>query len=329
MPEQKEDISLQEAKKCADTIEKIKAEVKKVVVGQEKIVDSLIKGLLCEGHVLLEGVPGVAKTLMVRALAAASGCDAKRIQFTVDLLPTDIVGLTSFTKEGKFETIKGPIFTNFLLADEINRSPPKTQSALLEAMQEKIVTIGKETFSLSNPFFVMATENPLESSGVYFLPEAQIDRFLFKVIVGYPKKDEEQRIMRQNMTLRLFEDYGLKAITNPQQLIQMQEITKRVYTGPDIEKYIVDIVGLTRQKEGYEEAKYVEWGGSPRATIGIFIASKAHALISGRKFVTPDDVKSVVHDVLRHRIILNYAAQAEGITSDYIIDKILEIVPAP
>lgn len=329
MADIKEDISLQEAKKCSDIIKKIRLEVRKVLVGQERIVDALIKGLLCDGHILVEGVPGVAKTLAVRALAEALGCESKRIQFTVDLLPTDILGLTSYTPGKGFETIKGPVFTNFLLADEINRSPPKTQSALLEAMQEKIVTIGKETYSLPRPFFVMATENPLEVSGVYFLPEAQIDRFLFKIIMGYPRKDEEQRVMRQNMTLRPFEDFGLKPVANPEYLIAMQEVTRRVYTSPEIEKYIVDIVHLTREKEGYEEAKYVEWGGSPRATIGLFIASKSQALISGRKFVVPDDVKKVAADVLRHRMILNYAAQAEGINSDFIISKILELVPAP
>ncbi len=329
MAEVKEDITVQEARKCADTITRIKAEVRKILVGQEKIVDGLIKGLLCDGHILVEGVPGVAKTLAVRALAETLGLESKRIQFTVDLLPSDILGLTSFTPGRGFETIKGPIFTNFLLADEINRSPPKTQSALLEGMQEKIVTIGKETFPLPKPFFVMATENPLEVSGVYFLPEAQIDRFLFKVLMGYPQKDEEQRIMRQNMTLRSFEDFGLKPVASPERLIEMQEITKRVYTSPEIERYIVEIVQMTRQKEGYAEAKYVEWGGSPRASIGIFIASKAQALISGRKFVVPDDVKKVAPDVLRHRMILNYAAQAEGISQDYIINKILELVAAP
>ena len=329
MAEIKEEINVQDAKKCADMVGKIKQEVGKVVVGQDVIVDGLIKGLLCDGHVLLEGVPGVAKTLMVRALAAASGCDSKRVQFTVDLLPTDILGLTSFTPGKGFDTIKGPIFTNFLLADEINRSPPKTQSALLEAMQEKMVTIGKQTYPLPKPFFVMATENPLETSGVYFLPEAQIDRFLFKILVGYPGKEEEERIMRQNMTLRAFEDYNLKSVCSPEKLLEMQSITKRVFTSPEIGKYIVDIVHLSREKEGYEEAKYVEWGGSPRATIGLFIAAKAQALISGRKFVVPDDVKKVAYDVLRHRMILNYAAQAEGITSDHIISKILEIVEAP
>lgn len=329
MIEIKEDISVQEARKCSDTINKIKAEVKKVLVGQEKIVDGLIKGLLCDGHILVEGVPGVAKTLAVRALAEAIGMESRRIQFTVDLLPSDILGLTSFTPGKGFETIKGPVFTNFLLADEINRSPPKTQSALLEAMQEKIVTIGKETYPLPKPFFVMATENPLEVSGVYFLPEAQIDRFLFKILMGYPNKEEEQRIMRQNMTLRPFEDFGLKPIVSPERLIEMQNITKRVYTSQEIEKYIVDIVHMTRQKEGYAEAKYVEWGGSPRASIGLFIASKSQALISGRKFVTPDDVKKVAYDILRHRMILNYAAQAEGISQDYIISKILELVNAP
>ncbi len=329
MPEIKEDISTQETKKCSDTIAKIKGEVKKVLVGQEKIVDGLIKGLLCDGHILVEGVPGVAKTLAVRALAEAIGCESKRVQFTVDLLPTDIVGLTSFTPGKGFETVKGPIFTNFLLADEINRSPPKTQSALLEAMGEKMVTIGKETYQLPKPFFVMATENPLEVSGVYFLPEAQIDRFLFKIVMGYPNKDEEQRVIRQNMTLRPFEDFGLKPIATPEKLIEMQGITKKVYTSPEIERYIVDIVHMTRQREGYEEAKYVEWGGSPRASIGLFIASKAQALISGRKFVVPDDVKKVAYDVLRHRMILNYAAQAEGVSADHIISKVLEMVAAP
>jgi MoxR-like ATPase len=314
--------SMAKVQKVHDVIASMRKEVSKAIVGQEEIVDSLIRALLCDGHVLLEGVPGVAKTLAIKTLAVVSGCESKRVQFTVDLLPTDITGITSYTPGKGFETIKGPIFANFLIADEINRSPPKTQSALIEGMQEKQVTIGKETFKLPSPFFVMATENPLEQSGVYTLPEAQVDRFLFKVIMGYPEYEEEEKIIEDNMTLMDFADFGIKAITNPTGIKQMQELTKDIYLSKKIKKYILDIVTKTRTKD-FEHGELIEWGGSPRAGIALFIAAKAKALMSGRNYVIPSDVKAVSHEILRHRIILSYRARAEKVDSDKIINQIL------
>lgn len=322
-------VTKEEAEECAEKIRKIKQEIGKVVTGNKKVIDCLIKALLCDGHVLVEGVPGIAKTLTIMALAASTGCDMKRIQFTVDLLPSDIIGITTYTPSKGFETIKGPIFANFVIADEINRSPPKTQSALIEAMQEKRVTIGKETHLLPTPFFVMATQNPLEVAGVYVLPEAQIDRFLFKILTGYPNREEEKVIMEKNITLKKIEDFNLKPVVSPEEILKMQSIVKKVYLSEDIKEYIVRIVEMTRAKKGSEILKYVDWGASPRASIGLFIASKAQALLNGRNYVKPQDVKDVAHEVLRHRIILKYVAQAEGITSDDIITRILNKVEIP
>lgn len=303
-------------------ISNMKKEVAKAVVGQDKIIDSLIRALICDGHVLLEGVPGIAKTLAIKTLSVVSGCNSKRIQFTVDLLPTDIVGITSYTPEKGFETIKGPIFANFVIADEINRSPSKTQSALIEAMQERQVTLGKETYPLPNPFFVMANQNPLEQSGVYTLPEAQIDRFLFKIIMDYPEYDHESKIMEENITLKKFEDFNLKPIINPSEIIRMQHLAKEIFLGDKIKNYILDIVNKTRTRD-FKHGDLIEWGGSPRASIALYIASKARALMQGRSYVIPSDVKDVAHEVLRHRIILSYRARAEKVTSDVIIDEIL------
>ena len=316
---------INEIVKYSKTIFEMKKEIAKVISGQEKIVDSLIMALLCDGHVLLEGVPGIAKTLVVKTLAIVSGCSVKRIQFTVDLLPTDITGITTYTPGKGFEIVKGPIFANFIIADEINRSPSKTQSALIEAMQETQVTIGKETFKLPLPFFVMATQNPLEQSGVYTLPEAQIDRFLFKVIMGYPEYNEEGRIMVENITLKKFEDFGIEAVTSTEEIVKMQKLAKKVYLDEKIKKYILDIVKKTRIKD-FKDGQYIEWGCSPRASIALYIASKARALMLGRNYVLPSDVRDVAHEVLRHRIILTYRARAEGVDSDKIIDEILEIV---
>ena len=238
-----------EVKEINRTILALKKEVAKVVVGQDEVIDAFICALLCDGHVLLEGVPGIAKTLIVKTLAQASGCSSNRIQFTVDLLPSDIVGITTYTPQKGFETIKGPVFSNFIVADEINRSPPKTQSAMIEAMQEKQVTIGKETFKLPVPFFVMANNNPLEVSGVYTLPEAQIDRFLFKLVIEYPKHDEEKIIMEDNTTLKKFETFGIKPILSPGKIIQMQKLTKEIYVDDRIKDYILKIVEKTRKKD--------------------------------------------------------------------------------
>jgi len=321
----KADIS--EVKKTAETISKMKKEIGKVFYGHEKIVDSLARALLCNGHVLLEGIPGIAKTLVIKSLSKVSGCTSKRIQFTVDLLPTDITGLTIYDPKKGFEIVKGPIFANFVIADEINRAPPKTQSALIEAMQEKQVTIGKTTFHLPNPFFVMATENPLETEGVYVLPEAQIDRFIFKLIFGYPESKHEIRLMEENATFKKFEEIDLKIITSPEKILEMQKLTHKIYIDEKVKKYILDIVKMTRSKN-FQYGQYIDLGASPRASIALFIASKSEAIIKGRNFVIPDDVKNIVHDVLRHRIILNYRAQAEGIDTDKIITHIIENIPS-
>lgn len=323
-----ERVSEKEVRKYADLILKFRKEVTKAVVGQEEVVKVFSCALLCDGHVLLEGVPGIAKTLIVKTLASASGCDSKRIQFTVDLLPSDIIGTTTYSPEKGFEVSKGPIFSNYIIADEINRSPPKTQSAMIESMQEKQVTIGKETFPLPIPFFVMANQNPLENSGVFDLPEAQIDRFLFKALIGYPEKNEEKEIMSSNMTLKKFDDFDIKPILTPELIIEMQNKVKYVYLNDSVKEYIIDIVQKTRQKD-FGHSKYIEWGCSPRASIALFIASKAWAFMSGRNYVIPKDVRDICHIVLRHRIILNYSAKAEKVDSDKIIDEILKIVGAP
>ncbi|MFA7707408.1 MAG: MoxR family ATPase [Candidatus Pacearchaeota archaeon] len=318
-------ISTIDIKNSAEKIQNLRTEVGKVLVGQQEIVDGLIRGLLCNSHVLVEGVPGIAKTLAIRSLAAASGCSVKRVQFTVDMLPTDIIGVTTYTPGKGFEVIKGPIFANFLIADEINRAPPKTQSALIEGMQEKQVTIGRDTFPLPNPFFVMATENPIENSGVYPLPEAQIDRFLFKLIMDYPESEEEKKIMDTNMTIKKFEEYDLKPVVNPKEIIKMQDIVKRVYLDENIKDYILSIVRKTRQRD-FENAKYIAYGCSPRASIGLFIASKANALMNGRDYVLPEDVRKIAPEVLRHRLILSYKASIQKISSDLIVKEILDSI---
>jgi len=306
----------------------IENEMSKIIVGQKEIIRGIMRAVICDGHVLVEGVPGVAKTLIVKSMAKILGCEMKRIQFTVDLLPTDITGIMTYTPKKGFEVLKGPVFTNFVLADEINRSPPKTQSALLEAMEEGNVTIARDTHALPSPFFVMATENPLEVSGVYSLPEAQVDRFLFKLLIDYPTYEDEKKILDQNTTMKRFEEYALRSILSPNKIIELQKKVKSVYTSPAIEEYIVKIVGETRDKD-FEMANYVSYGASPRASIAIHLASKAEALMNGRDYVSPEDVKNVAYPVLRHRIILNYEAEAEKISTDSVIKHILSKVNAP
>lgn len=304
-------------------IEKIKTETSKIVIGQTEIIEHLLRAILCNGHILIEGVPGTAKTLIVKAIATITGCDMKRVQFTVDLLPGDILGINNFnpnTKEFTFK--KGPIFTNFLIADEINRSPPKTQSALLQAMQEKEVSSGNKIFNISEPFFVMATQNPIEQSGVYNLPEAEIDRFIFKINMGYPKFEEEMIILDTNVSLNSFEKFKLKEVVSKKEILNLQEVVKKVFSSKEIKKHIVKIIELTRDKDK-EYSKYINLGSSPRGSIALHVASKAQALMKGRDYVLPEDVIAVAKPVLRHRIILNYRAEAEGITPDKIIDEIL------
>jgi len=322
---------LEKIKGFQKDLDKSRKEIAKMVVGQDRVVNGFLRALLCGGHVLVEGIPGIAKTLIVRSLAKICGCDFSRIQFTADLLPTDIIGITTYEKEKGFYIVKGPIFSNFILADEINRAPPKVQSALLEAMQERQVTIGKETFQMEEPFIVLATQNPIESLGTYPLPEAQIDRFIFKLYIRYPSLEEEQKILTQNMTLKHFEDYDLQVILSQKKLVELAKHVHKIYVDKKIERYIVEIVDATRHPDKYnlKLGKYIEWGSSPRGSISLYIAAKAEALMSGQIFVTPQHVKEIAHDVLRHRLILNYEGQSENISSDDTISEILSKVPVP
>ncbi|MBR9690931.1 MoxR family ATPase [Candidatus Woesearchaeota archaeon] len=309
--------------------EAIRKEMSQIVVGQKDVVNTMILALICNGHCLVEGVPGIGKTLTIRALSKIMGCDFSRIQFTPDLLPSDIIGITAYDEKKGFYTVKGPIFANFILADEINRAPPKVQSALLEGMQERQVTIGKETFAIQRPFFVMSTQNPLENLGTYTLPEAQVDRFLFKIKMGYPNIDEEADILRKNMTIYHFDEFKIRPLLDAQKIINLQEFVKKVYLDKKVEDYIVRIVDCTRnpKKYGVKLGQYIQYGASPRGTIALYISSKAMALLNGRPYVTPHDVKEVAHITLRHRLILNYEGQAEEIDVDNIIDEILSSVP--
>lgn len=300
------------------------------IVGQKHLVDSLLVALLCNGHVLLEGVPGLAKTLAIKTLATLIDAKYSRIQFTPDLLPADLIGTMIYSvRNEKFEIKKGPVFANFVLADEINRAPAKVQSALLEAMQERQVTIGDTTFPLPKPFLVMATQNPIEQEGTYPLPEAQMDRFLIKVVIGYPTKDEEKKIIRQNI---MGEQEPVRPLLRPEEILEAQKIVRMIYIDGKIEDYIVDIVFATRdpEKYGMENLKGIlEFGASPRASISLAQASRAYAFLRGRGYVIPEDVRAVCHDVLRHRIGLSYEAEANNITADDVITDILDAVKVP
>ncbi len=300
------------------------------IVGQKHLVDSLLIALLCNGHVLLEGVPGLAKTLAIKTLATLVEGQFSRIQFTPDLLPADIVGTLIYSiKKETFEVKKGPIFANFVLADEINRAPAKVQSALLEAMQERQVTIGDETFPMDSPFLVMATQNPIEQEGTYPLPEAQTDRFLLKVVIGYPNKEEEKAIIRQNIKGALA---PIVPVVSPADITDVQKIVQKIYIDEKIENYIVDIVFATREpaKVGLEDLQsIIEYGASPRASISLAMASRAYAFLQGRGYVIPEDVRAVCHDVMRHRIGLSYEAEANNITADEVITDILDKVEVP
>lgn len=312
-------------------IDKLRDEVGKVIVGQHYMLDRLLIGLLTNGHILLEGVPGLAKTLTIKSLAQAVHAKFSRIQFTPDLLPADVIGTMIYNQQkNEFIVRKGPIFANFVLADEINRSPAKVQSALLEAMQERQVTIGEQTFPLDQPFLVLATQNPLEQEGTYPLPEAQQDRFLMKVVVGYPTKTEEQQILRQNVQGAV--PPTIKQVVSVQEVIQAKDIVREVYMDEKIENYILDIVFATRTPEKYKLDKLkllIGYGGSPRATINLALASKAHAFLNKRGYVIPEDVRSICKDVLRHRIGLTYEAEAENIKTEDVVDDILKVIPVP
>ena len=311
-------------------IDILSMEMNKVIVGQKHMVERLLIGLLGGGHILLEGVPGLAKTLAINTLAKAVHGDFSRIQFTPDLLPADVVGTMIYNmKDNDFSIKKGPIFANFVLADEINRAPAKVQSALLEAMQEKQVTIGDETFTLDKPFLVMATQNPIEQEGTYPLPEAQVDRFMLKTVIKYPQLAEEQLIVRQNLRGG-FEE--VNQVVSLDQILKAQKSVREVYMDEKIEKYILDIIFATRTPENYNLADLnplISFGSSPRGSINLAIASKCYAFIKRRGYVIPEDVRAVVHDVLRHRIGITYEAEAENITSEDIINKIVNEIEVP
>ncbi len=312
-------------------IDKIKDQLSHAIIGQEVMVERLLIGLLCKGHILLEGLPGLAKTLAIKSLASTINASFQRIQFTPDLLPADIIGTLIYNQGiNDFQVRKGPIFANFVLADEINRAPAKVQSALLEAMQEKQVTIGKDTYKLEEPFLVLATQNPIEQEGTYPLPEAQVDRFMLKVLIGYPTKEEERQIIRMN----LGDDAARKVtpVVKPEEILKAREILHSIYMDEKIERYIIDIVFATRQPAEYklESIKnFIQYGASPRASINLALAAKAVAFINKRGFVIPDDVRYIAKDVMRHRIGLTYEAEAENKNSDHLISEILAKVEVP
>ena len=311
-------------------VDLLSMEMGKVIVGQKQLIENLLIGLLANGHILLEGVPGLAKTLAINTLAQAVSAKFSRIQFTPDLLPADVLGTLIYSqKNEQFEVHKGPIFANFVLADEINRSPAKVQSALLEAMQERQVTIGEDTFKLPEPFLVMATQNPIEQEGTYPLPEAQVDRFMLKVVVSYPKKEEERQIIRMNNT---GEFHKAQPVVSPEDIVRARQVVRDVYMDEKIEKYIVDIVYATRTPADYnlkELSGLISYGASPRASISLAMAAKAYAFIKRRGYVIPEDVRAVCNEVLRHRIGLTYEAEAENITTENIISQVLNAVIVP
>jgi MoxR-like ATPase len=313
-----------------ETINSIRSEVAKVVVGQEKMIDGLLIGLLCDGHILIEGIPGLAKTTTVKALSAALGLGFKRVQFTPDLLPSDILGAEVYDpKNNAFKIKKGPIFTNLLLADEINRAPAKVQSALLEVMQERQVTLGDESFRLSPPFLVMATQNPIENEGVYPLPEAQLDRFMLKITVGYNTAEEELSIARRIASSTA---EAINAVIDVDMLNSLKEKVKTIHIDEEVERYMITLVTATREPEkfGLQSIKrYLQFGASPRVSIDMFKATRAVAFLRGKEFVTPSDIASIIKELMRHRIVMTYEAEAEGIEIDDLIEQIIKAVPIP
>ena len=327
--EQKQSLEfIDKIKKSSVKFEQLKQEIGKVIVGQDAVITFALVAMLSNGHVLLEGVPGVAKTTLIKSIAEALGLAFSRVQFTPDLLPSDIVGTLVYNpKTHEFETKKGPIFANLVLADEINRSPAKVQSALLEAMQERQVTIGSQTHKLDEPFLVFATQNPIENEGTYSLPEAQVDRFMFKLLVGYPTLEEEREILYRSL-----KSATIHNVVTKKDIIEAQEIIKDVYIDPRVVQYILDLVFATRDPEKYKLGKYksmIQYGVSPRATIALAAAAKSYAFLQGRHFVIPDDVKAIASAILSHRMLLSYEAEAEGITSEELVKKILNTVVVP
>lgn len=333
MTETAPDIQLlnDQVEKASRTTDLIRAEIGKTIIGQTHMIDKLLIGLLANGHVLLEGVPGLAKTLAINSLSKTIKADFSRIQFTPDLLPADVVGTLIYNpKEESFKVKKGPIFANFVLADEINRAPAKVQSALLEAMQERQVTIGNDTFEMPSPFLVLATQNPVEQEGTYPLPEAQVDRFLLKVVIGYPTKEEEQAILRANLNKDGLHEP--QAVVKAKEILEARELVKSIYMDEKVEKYIVDLVFATRSPENIGLGHLTEligFGASPRASIGLGIAAKAHAFLNHRGYVVPEDVRAVAMDVLRHRLGLTFEAEAENITQEQIVTEIMDMVVVP
>ena len=317
-------------KEEAAVLTRLREEIGQVIVGQHYLVDRLIIGLLANGHVLLEGVPGLAKTLSVKTLAQTINASFQRLQFTPDLLPADLIGTLIYNpQEGTFTTKKGPVFANIVLADEINRAPAKVQSALLEAMQERQVTIGEETHSLPDPFLVLATQNPIEQEGTYPLPEAQVDRFMLKLRITYPSKEEERRILDRMASTSL--PVGAKPILSIDDVRRLRSLTDQIYLDDKIKDYIIDMVFATRDPSAYhiDVQRFIQYGASPRATLSLTLAAKAHALLNGRGYVTPQDVKSIGPDILRHRVIITYEAEAEEMTADAVLQQILDAVPVP
>lgn len=312
-------------------IDLLNLELSKSIVGQKYMIERLLIGLLSQGHVLLEGVPGLAKTLAIKSLSQAISGKFSRIQFTPDLLPADVIGTMIYNQQSnQFQVKKGPIFANFILADEINRAPAKVQSALLEAMQEKQITIGESTFKLEEPFLVLATQNPIEQEGTYTLPEAQVDRFMLKIVVGYPLKEEERLIIRQNINTQSFAK--INQVVSPEEIIEARNLVREVYMDEKIEKYILDIVFASREPENYKLAKLkplIGYGASPRASINLAMASKAYAFIKRRGYVIPEDIRAICMDVMRHRIGVTYEAEAENISSEMIVNEILNAVEVP
>ncbi len=317
------------AEKYSEKIRKVHSEISKIIVGQEDIIEKLLIALISDGHVLIEGVPGLAKTLMIKTLSECLDCGFVRLQFTPDLLPADITGTKIYDhKNISFKTVKGPIFTNFVLADEINRAPPKVQSALLEAMQEKQVSIQGDTLKLDKPFMVLATQNPIESEGTYKLPEAQVDRFMFKMLMDYPTRDDEIEIMERFTEGK---EHSVSKLLSSEQILEIQKFNQEIYADRKIKEYVAEIVDATRHPERYDLDidGYIEYGASPRASLWLILASKAHAMINGRGYVKPEDIKAIAHDVLRHRVLLTYEAEAEEKTSDEMITRILEKIKVP
>ena len=312
-------------------VETLQQEAAKVIVGQDTMIERLLLGLLCRGHVLLEGLPGLAKTLAIKTLSKAIDAQFSRIQFTPDLLPADIIGTMIYNPStNQFTVRKGPVFANFILADEINRAPAKVQSALLEAMQERQVTIGNDTFTLEEPFLVLATQNPIEQEGTYPLPEAQVDRFMLKVKITYPNKEEEREIIRRNLSGDVFTE--IHPVVKPADILKARESVRKIYMDEKIERYILDIVFATRTPGEYglrNLEPLINYGGSPRASINLALASKAHAFLQRRGYVIPEDVRNICHDVMRHRLGLTYEAEAENITQEDIINKVLDTIEVP